>query len=211
MKTTLLLLRHGATAANLCRPYRLQGLRPDSDLAAVGLDQARAAADALRHFSIDKAYCSPLRRAVATARCVAGSLGLPLGIETGLAEADFGLWADVTWEEIERGWPDAYRAFHADPERHGYPGGENLGEVRSRVLPVVMRLVERHPGRTLLVVGHGTVNRVLLAHWLRLPLSDARKLRQDNAGFCIVEFRSGMPSVRSVNEVGHLPAVAAGT
>jgi broad specificity phosphatase PhoE len=204
--TTMLLLRHGATDANLCRPYRLQGLRPDRELAAVGLEQARAAADALRSFPIEKAYCSPLRRAVATARCLADSLGIPLEVEPGLVEADVGLWADLSWEEVERRWPEAYRAFHANPERRGYLGGENLGEVRARVLPVVARLVERHRGQTLLVVGHGVVNRVLLAHWLGLPLHRSRKLAQDNGGYSVVEFRPGLASVRAVNETGHLAA-----
>jgi broad specificity phosphatase PhoE len=174
----------------------------------VGREQARAAADALRSFPIKKAYCSPLRRAAATARCIADTLGVPLGVEPELVEADVGLWADLTWQEVARRWPEAYRAFHADPQRHGYLGGESLGAVRERVLPVMTRLVERHPGQTLLVVGHGTVNRVLVAHWLGLPPRDARNLRQDNAGYNVVEFRSGRPCVRTVNEVGHLSAVA---
>ena len=59
------------------------------------------------------------------------------------------------------------------------------------------------------MVGHGVVNRVLLAHWLGLPPRDARKVRQDNAGYSLVEFRSGRPCVRTVNEVGPLSAVAA--
>jgi broad specificity phosphatase PhoE len=160
-------------------------------------------------FPIEKAYCSPLRRAAATARCIADTLGVPLGVEPGLVEADVGLWADLTWEAVERRWPEAYRAFRAEPQRHGYPGGENLGEVRERVLPVVARLVERHPGGTLVVVGHGVVNRVLLAHWLGRPPRDARQVRQDNGGYSVVEFRSGLPCVRTVNEAGHLSAVAA--
>jgi broad specificity phosphatase PhoE len=151
-----------------------------------------------------------LRRAAATARCITGSLGVPLEIEPGLVEANVGLWADLTWEEVERRWPDEHRAFHADPERHGYPGGENLREVRARVLPVITRLVERHSGQTLLVVGHGLVNRVLLAHWLGLPLRHARRLAQDNAGYSIVEFRSGLAHVRAVNEAAHLAVVTSG-
>jgi probable phosphoglycerate mutase len=206
--TTLILVRHGATRANLRRPYTLQGLRPDSDLDEVGIDQSRTLSEALRTFPIEKAYCSPLRRAHITAEIVADNLGVPLEIEEGLVEVDVGLWADLTWQEVERRWPEAHQAFVADPERHGYLGGENLGAVRARVVPVIERLVEGHPGETLLVIGHGVVNRVLLAHWLGLPLGFARRLPQDNAGYSVVEFRAGVPRVRTVNEVGHLSAVA---
>ena len=46
MPTTLYLVRHGATAANLLRPARLQG-RADPPLAPVGVRQADATRDLL--------------------------------------------------------------------------------------------------------------------------------------------------------------------
>src|SRR5262245_32992516 len=195
--TTLLLARHGATAANLCRPYTLQGLRPDSDLAPEGVAQARAAALALRPLGIAKVYSSRLRRAVQTARAVAEAVHeVP-----DLVEVDTGVWTGLTWQEIEARWPAEARAFHEDAEAHGYPGGENLAQLRDRVVPAIGSLVARHPGQTILVVGHGVVNRVLLAHWLDVPLRFARRLPQDNAGFNVIEFEAGVAKVRTVNQV----------
>jgi broad specificity phosphatase PhoE len=202
--TTLILARHGATAANLRRPYTLQGLRPDSDLAPEGVAQARAAAVALRPFPIAKVYSSPLRRAWQTARAIAADVAA----EPGLAEVDTGLWTGLTWGEIEARWPDECRAFHEDPEAHGYLGGENLAQLRARVLPVIDPLLARHAGQTVLIVGHGVVNRVLLAHWLGLPLRFARRLPQDNAGFNVVEAEGGTIKVRTLNQAGHLERVS---
>jgi broad specificity phosphatase PhoE len=125
-ETVLILARHGATQANVCRPHVLQGLRPDSELVAAGVAQARAAARALRGYPLAQAYCSPLKRARQTARLIARPRGLPLAVEEALAEAGVGLWAGLSWDEIAARWPDEDRAFHADPERHGYLGGENL-------------------------------------------------------------------------------------
>jgi probable phosphoglycerate mutase len=204
MTTTLLLLRHGATAANLCRPYTLQGLHPDSDLAEVGVAQARAAGVALRAFPITRIYSSPLKRARDTAQTVADQVGLPVQVEPGLVEADVGQWAGFSWAEIERRWPRDYQAFRQDPEQNGYPGGENLGQVRDRVLPVLDALRAAHPGECVLLVGHGVVNRILLGYWLGLPQAKARRLPQDNAGFSRVDFCGETASVRSVNEVAHL-------
>lgn len=198
-ETLLILLRHGATAANVREPYTIQGLRPDAGLTELGKRQARAAAKALRAYAPTRVHCSPLKRARQTARVIARPLRVPVDVEAALAEADTGDWTGLTWAAIERRWPAAFRAFHANPARSGYPGGENLAQVRARALPAVASLVGRHPGQTLVVVGHGTVNRVLLAHWLGLPPRLARKVPQDNAAINLVEFRQGQAKVRTVN------------
>jgi broad specificity phosphatase PhoE len=204
MTTRLLLARHGATRANLARPYILEGLRPDSELAGVGFAQARAAGEALRTFPVGTIYSSPLRRARATAGVIAERLGVQVEIEPGLAEADVGLWAGLSWQEVERRWPGECAAFRDDPEQNGYLGGENLPQVRARVVPVVEGLVQRHAGECFLVVAHGAVNRVLLAHWLGIPLRFARRLPQDNAAFNVVEFTDGEFTVRTLNQATHL-------
>jgi broad specificity phosphatase PhoE len=210
--TVLILVRHGATRANVERPYTIQGLRPDSDLIDAGVVQAKATGQALQSYPIVHAYCSPLTRARQTAEVLADFLRVPLDVEPALVEADVGRWVGLTWAEIEQRWPAEYRAFHDDPERHGYPGGENLGQVRGRVLPAVEGLVARHRGETVLVVGHGLTNRVLLAHWLGLPLRYARQIPQDNAAFSAIEFRGAAVRVRTVNALapldGYLPDAA---
>jgi broad specificity phosphatase PhoE len=206
-ETTLLLVRHGATRANLLRPYTLQGLRPDSELDAVGIAQAEATAQALRSYPIVQVYCSPLRRARRTAQILAATLDVPLEMEEGLAEADVGEWAGLTWEEVGRRWPEEFRVFHDNPERNGYLGGENLRDVAGRSLPVIERLVARHEGQTILAVSHGTVNRVLLATFLGLPLRRAREIPQDNGAFNVIELKGATSKVQVVNAVAHLAAL----
>lgn len=202
--TRLLLIRHGATEANLRRPYTLQGLRPDPDLAEVGVMQARAVAVSLRGVPISVVYSSPMRRAWQTAQAIAGEVHVPLRVEPVLVEVDTGEWTGRTWAEIEREWPKEAQAFHEDAERFGYLGGENLGQVRDRVLPRVEGMLERHEEETIAVVSHGVVNRVLLANWLGIPLRFARRLSQDNTGVSVVEVSGGKVQVRTVNGTGHL-------
>ncbi|HEV3437966.1 MAG TPA: histidine phosphatase family protein [Gemmata sp.] len=209
MPTTLLLVRHGATAANVARPYMLQGAQPDSELIDVGVLQAHAAGHAIAAFPVAKVYCSPLVRARTTAEIIAARLAVPLEVDARLIEADIGDWTGLTWEEIDRRWPSEHAAFQENAAQHGYPGGENLAQVRERVLPVIERLVAVHPGETIAVVGHGVVNRVLLAHWLGIPLRQARQLPQNNAGFSIIEFLDGVARVRKVNVAEHLETAAA--
>lgn len=200
----LILMRHGATEANLVRPYTIQGREPDSELAAIGVEQARAASAALRGLAIARVYSSPLKRARATAAEIANRLGLQHEIEAGLIEADVGQWAGLTWQEIEHRWPEAFAAFQEQADVHGYLGGENLNAVRDRVLPVMEELFARHPEECVLVVGHGVLNRVLLAHWLGLPLRLARRLPCENTGFSRIDVEEGQARVRSMNESAHL-------
>lgn len=206
--TVLILVRHGATRANITRPYRLQGLRPDSRLVAIGKRQARALSETLERYPIAAVYSSPLQRARATARLLAGTRSLPVMIEEGVIEADVGDWTNLSWPEIERRWPRECRAFHKAPERHGYLGGDNLAQVRARVVPAVERLIAEHAGQTIAVVCHGVVNRVLLAHWLKLPLRYCRQIPQDNAAFNVIEFRDSQAKVRTVNATVHLLALS---
>jgi broad specificity phosphatase PhoE len=209
-KTTLILVRHGATQANVCRPHRLQGLRPDSELIAQGRQQARAVRESLRDRTVAAVYSSPLKRAKETAEIVAEPHGLPVEIEENTLEADVGLWTDLSWPEIEQRWPEECRAFHSDPERHGYLGGENLAQVQARALPAVQGLIARHHGEALVVVSHGAVNRVLLAHWLGMGISAARTIPQENAAINLVEFQGGEAKVRTVNSISRPADVLAG-
>jgi broad specificity phosphatase PhoE len=124
---------------------------------------------------------------------------VPVRVENDLAEADFGDWSGLTWVDIAQRWPNENRAFHADPAQHGYPSGENFAQVLQRVLPVFQRLALRHAGEIFAVVGHGTVNRVLLAHWIGIPIRYARQLPQDNASLSLVENVAGHARVRTIN------------
>lgn len=208
-ETTLLLVRHGATAANLRKPYTLQGLRPDHDLAPMGLAQARAVSQVLHRLHPTRVHASPLRRAWQTGQVIADTLALPLASEPGLVEIDTGEWTGLTWEEIEQRWPRESAAFHDDAERFGYLGGENLGQLRDRVLPVIEALAARHRGATIVTVSHGVVIRVLLAHWLGIPLRYARRLPNDNTGISTVIFSDGKAKVQTVNQARHLHNVRA--
>src|SRR6187200_2830632 len=69
--TTLYLIRHGATEANLATPPRLQGRKHNPPLARLGVRQAEATRDFLAIRPLDACYTSPLLRAAQTAAIVA--------------------------------------------------------------------------------------------------------------------------------------------
>ena len=81
-------LRHGET------DWNAQGISQgnvDIPLNAVGVAQARAAADKLRNRGIATIVASPLSRARVTAEFVGEALGLPVALDPDLREVSFGV------------------------------------------------------------------------------------------------------------------------
>ena len=208
MPTTLLyLVRHGATAANLARPYKLQGRGVDLPLSELGRAQAERAASALEIAGIrpTAVYTSPLSRARETAHFFADPLGLDPVIVPELIEADVGRWEGLTWDETEARDPDVYVRFHDRPGTTPYPGGESFADVALRAAPALARFAAASPGGVLVAVAHNVVNRSVLAEALGLPIDRARGLRQSNGGINVVEYdESGVATVVTLNARLHL-------
>jgi 2,3-bisphosphoglycerate-dependent phosphoglycerate mutase len=134
--TTLLLVRHGETDWNA--EGRLQG-HTDRPLNEYGRRQAAALAERLADDGIDAVYSSDLSRARETADIVAGRLGLPVVLEPGLREKNWGSWEGLT--PLER---DAVEYVGESTEAH-----------RERTLRALREIAEQHPGARVLVVTHG--------------------------------------------------------
>lgn len=149
---TLLLARHGQTEWNLVR--RWQG-RSDVPLNETGRAQALALAEQLRSEPLDRALVSPLLRARETAEAVAALRSGPgFQVEPRLLEMDPGRWEGRFDEEVEATEPEAAAAWHADPLRHGPPGGESGLDVARRVAPLLDELSAGPEGSRVLLVGH---------------------------------------------------------
>jgi len=209
MRTTLYLLRHAATEANLAHPPRLQGRKHNPPLAKVGIRQAEATRDALADRAIHACYCSPLLRAQQTASIVAGPHGIVPVPVPDLIECDLGRWEGLTWQEVRYFNATEYRDFMADPAAHGYPGGENFQHVHDRASAAIEEILGRHAGQDVLIVAHHVVNRIYLAGLMGLSVSEARQVSLDNCGISVVTRENGATTIDTLNAVQHLLGVAA--
>ncbi|HEX3150232.1 MAG TPA: histidine phosphatase family protein [Gemmataceae bacterium] len=209
MQTTLYLIRHAATPANLQKPAKLQGCGIDTDLAPIGIRQATATRDFLALQPIEFIYSSPLKRALQTARIIAEPHGLaPVGVPE-LTECDVGVWEGRSWEEIKQAEPEEYARYHSDPALHGYRGGENFRQVHDRATHAIDEILARHEGATIAVVSHHVVNRTYLAGVLGLGPARARAVSLDNCGISVLRRRHGKTTVAMLNTSFHLQGVAA--
>ncbi len=200
----LLLIRHGATAANLRRPYILQGRSLNGPLSETGREQVLRAADFLRSFPIRHVHASPMLRAQETAALIAAPHGLTVNTYDELVEVDVGEWESLSWVDIEQRDPEHYARFHADPADTPYKGGESYRDVRNRVVPAFRALASQHLGEMVVVVAHNVVNRALLADTLQLDLRYAKDIKQNNACVNILRYHDQKLDLLTMNGIFHL-------
>lgn len=153
MPTTLYLMRHGETDANVAGVW--QG-STDSPLNQRGLAQARALAQriAREQLPISIIYSSPLRRARQTADAVSLALSdVPVILDPGLAEYHLGDWEGLTYEQLK----DEKRLWARMAEDPDFtpPGGESPRQFAMRLLHSFQTITQKHAGETVAVVGHG--------------------------------------------------------
>ena len=151
----LLLTRHGETNYN--RENRVLG-RTDEPLNEKGRAQARYLAETLRGIRLDAVYASPLRRASDIGDMIAGEHGLRCQVDDRLIEMDFG-----HCEGCRRDDPVYLKEKRRLFAR--YPDGESYFEVAARVYPFLQELQRTHGDKTILVVAHNGICRVIASYF----------------------------------------------
>lgn len=168
--TELVLARHGETRWHAENRY---AGRSDVALAPGGHRQAEALALWAAGADLDAVVASPLQRAVHTATPAADAAGLALRTDPRLVEVDFGEGDGHTREEMATLFPEALAAFLAKPASSPLPGGETGTDAVERALPAIAETLAGDP-RRVLVVAHQTLLRLLLCHYLGIPLDHYR-------------------------------------
>ena len=205
-RTTIYLIRHGATASNEQVPPILQGSGVDSKLSDLGQDQAAATGRLLANVRLGAVFSSPMARAVSTAEAISEPHRLHVSTIEDLHEIDVGQWEGLDWGTISERTPDDYRRFMEDSGTYGYLGGESYQDVLDRVLPRFEQLIAENEGQHIAVVAHKAVNRSLLAHLLDRKMSRAKDLPQDNCCVNVITARGGELKLKTMNFALHLPS-----
>ena len=201
LTTVTHLLRHGQTEHT---PERRYSGRNDLPLSRVGRAEAEAAAARAAELGIEVVVSSPVRRTRETAEVVGAALRLPVEVDDDLAEMDFGDLEGRTLDEALAAHPLAVRRFTSDVTVPA-PGGESVADVSARVARARRRLLDRHAGRTVLVVTHVTPIKLLLAAGLGTGDDVVHRVFLAAASLSTVAWSSdGRTSVRLVNDTSHL-------
>jgi probable phosphoglycerate mutase len=206
VRTRFIVVRHGETEWNVERRIQGQG---DSALTAAGIAQADAIGRRLARERFDRLVASDLGRARHTAERIARCCGEhPVETDARLRERHFGVGEGLTYEEIDRRFPDAFsRVRHVDPD-FTIPEGESRRAFHVRVARAFEDLALRHAGERLAVVTHGGVLAALYRHIHGIPVGVPHAIPISNAAYNAVVFTGEAWEIEAWDDLAHLDTAA---
>ncbi len=199
--TTILLVRHGATATT---GSVLPGRAPGLHLSERGLAQAQNVAARIAELSKKPValYVSPLERARETAAPIAASLKLRPVVERGLLECDFGLWTGKKLSLLSR--KAEWKNVQHSPSTFRFPEGESFAEMQQRVWTTLERLAARHRGRCIVVVSHADTIKAAVTYAQGVPLDLFQRTVISTCSVSAIGFTGAGPVVLCVNSTSSL-------
>ena len=200
--STVLLVRHGRTAANASGT--LAGWTPGVDLDEVG--QAQAAQLGLRLAPVPFAavVTSPLERCRQTAAALLdGRDGTPEHLDQRLGEVRYGDWTGGALKDLAK--EPLWRSVQAHPSSVTFPGatGESMRSMQQRAVDAVRDWnAQLGPGATWVAVSHGDVIKAVLADALGLHLDQFQRIQVDPCSVSVVRYTELRPFVVRMNDTG---------
>lgn len=220
---TLLLVRHGRTAANASGT--LAGWTPGVGLDEVGVAQARALGERLAGLPVALVAVSPLQRCQETAdelSAAAGWSGVRRVTTDDLGECRYGAWtgrplAELAGEELWRTVQDHPSRARFPQDERGAGGedavagapfpAESIADMAHRVVAAVRdldRLVgsEHGPEALWVAVSHGDPIKAVLADAAGTHLDHFQRIVAGPASVSVLRYTATRPFLVRVNDTG---------
>ena len=178
------LLRHGEVEGE---KWAFRG-STDAPLSDEGLSQMLAVGHALKDEQLTHIATSPLQRCRLFAESMAASHDVECNTLMGMREIDFGDWEGKTAQDIDA---ELLKQFWSSPVGFCFPQGDDFNMFTSRVIQSWETWVKDADGEHRVLVAHGGVIRVLLAHLLQMPLENMWRLHLPYAAWCRVSLFEG--------------------
>lgn len=132
-------------------------------------------------------FYSPLTRCEKLAKALNGDLKVH---DNRLKEISYGDWEMENFSSLKKDLKEWAKVFDHKPA----PNGESLSDVKTRLLSFWNEAIEYRDGDQIAIVSHGVVMRILLTHFLEMPLKNIFK----------IQFNFGKVIKLTLNESGHI-------
>lgn len=173
MTQSITLLRHGQVDGEAA----LYG-HTDVLLSDIGRINLQAALDKIHSkLPINAIISSPLSRCAEISSAFAEKLAIDYSLDAQFKEMHFGDWDGVAFDNLGHVWHDL-EAFFNSPHAVNPPAGETLTQFAQRIIKAWEQLLENNPHQHLVLVCHGGVIRVIIAHLLRIDWGSANLFKQ---------------------------------
>ena len=159
METIIILVRHGETVDNARQI--MQG-QTQGELNEKGREQARQVAERLADEPLDAIVASDLHRAIQTAEIIAAPHSMTVQTTALLRERDWGSFTGRFIPEL-RGevWPDDIESEEA---------------LLERARQFLIYITATYPGKRVVAVGHGIINKAILAVYAQCPMREVQRM-----------------------------------
>ncbi len=196
-----LLIRHGDN--DLMRKF-LVGRSPGVHLNEKGQQQAQNLAHLLAEVPLAGIFSSPMERATETARPVAEARGLEIQERQDLTELDYGAWMGRSFRQLQR--TSLWKQLKVDPTEIRFPEGESICEAQERAVRALEEIAASIQEKDLVACfTHGDIVRLLVAHYLDMPLKAYQKLAINPASITVLALDKDKHAyLLHMNQVGAL-------
>lgn len=205
------LMRHGETEWNKRGCFQGQVDIPLNDY---GRELARITAEALKDVKFEAAFCSPLLRAMETAKIMLDEQQMeqlrkrqkpvPVMIDERLKEFNFGVKDGSNIAQMRSDPTEPLYYLLNDPKNYVPPeGGETLEQLykrsssfmEERILPLEKQY------ETILIVAHGVMNRSIINPIAGIPVEDFWAIQMRNCTVSILSLQDGRLQVEEKGRI----------
>jgi probable phosphomutase (TIGR03848 family) len=210
--TTVLLVRHGLTAAT---GRTLSGWTPGIDLDERGVAQARALAARLAPLPLAAIVSSPLERCQQTAAALANTSQAPAdpategqdrpAVQTDerVGECHYGDWTGQELKVLAK--DPLWKVVQAHPSAVRFPGddGESMPDMQHRAVAAVRDWNARLGDKaTYVICSHGDVIKAIVADALGLHLDLSQRIQADPCSLTVIRYTPLRPFLLRMNDTG---------
>lgn len=200
-KTRIYIARHGETDYN--RLNIIQGSR-DIELNEAGHLQAKNLASCFKNIPIDVIYGSNLIRSIQTAGYVAKVKNMKILTCNDLREMNFGIYEGLNYHDVKSDFDKLKVQWANGQLDKSCKNGESPKQVFSRADSCCQKIFSENKGKSILMVIHGRLIRILFTEWFGWDLRQMNQFSTPNVSFSLLEWENGTVIPVELNITNHL-------
>lgn len=117
----------------------------------------------------DIIYSSSALRAIQSAQLISKVFKKDFEVLDCLHSRKRGVWSGLTFEQIEKKYPQMLEQLHENPCSYSPDKGETILELNKRVSKVIKKVVDENIGNRLIIVTHPDVIQAAVSKAIQLP------------------------------------------
>lgn len=189
----LIFIRHGETDSNIEKRYAGSY---ESQLTAVGKRQGEKAAAYIKaHYEANAIFVSERERA----QYIAKRISINYSVEERLNEYQFGIFENMTYDEIMAIYPRAYQNW-MDDRHYKIEAGESKADFEARIEGFLesVRFIEKG---NIVCVTHSGVIQTAIVKLLDLPPESKWRFAIPNGGIAVIEIQGDYARLIKLGEI----------